>query len=201
MTFIVIEGLDGCGGETQTKLLKNYLKENKIPNRIFRSPDYKTGIGKTIKSYLDRKFRLDPDSAFILFASDTLLTSKKIEKVNRNKIIIMDRYITSTIAYQSARGFDFERGVKFIGLMNYVKPDLIIFIDIRPETSMKRKFEEKRMLDYHESKLKYLKKVRKFYHQEIKNRILCKWYVVDGEKNIEEVHESILKIIKRSLQK
>ncbi|NCN39090.1 MAG: dTMP kinase [Candidatus Aenigmarchaeota archaeon CG_4_10_14_0_8_um_filter_37_24] len=198
MKFIVIEGLDGCGGETQTKLLKEYLAKNNISHKAFRSPDYSTDIGKAIKSYLDGKLSLDPESAFTLFASDTLLTSKKIQKTKTN-IVIMDRYITSTIAYQSARGLDFKKGIAFAKLMDYVKPDAIIYIDIKPETSMKRKQKEKGKLDYHESNLSYLEEVRRFYEQEAKRRILSKWHAIDGEKSIEQVHEDVLSIVKKFL--
>jgi len=197
MTFIVIEGLDGCGGETQTKLLKKYFIKNKIPHKIFRSPDYNSPTGKRIKLYLDEKIELNPEDAFKLFASDTLLTSKKIEK--EGKLVVMDRYITSTIVYQAARGFDFEKGIEFTESMDYQKPDAIIYINIKPETSMGRKRKEKGKLDYHESKLNYLKKVRKFYLQEAKRNVLSKWYIIDGEKSIQDVHKDILRIVKKFL--
>ena len=198
MTFIVIEGLDGCGGETQTKLLKKYLEKNKIPHKIFRSPDYNSPIGKRIKLYLNKKIELSPEDAFKLFASDTLLTSKQIEE-ETNTLIIMDRYITSTIPYQAARGFDFKKGIEFAETMNYQKPNAIIYIDIKPETSMKRKKKEKGKLDYHESRLDYLKEVRKFYLKEMKKNVLCKWFIINGEKDILEVHKDILRIVNKFL--
>ncbi|MEM5793104.1 MAG: dTMP kinase [Candidatus Aenigmatarchaeota archaeon] len=195
MTFIVIEGIDGCGGETQTKLLKKYFKKNKIPHKIFRSPDYTTTIGKAIKSYLDGKLKLDVYSAFTLFASDTLLTSKKIEKERNKKVVIMDRYVTSTLPYQCARGLDFNKGLDIIEKLEYQKPDLIIYIDIKPETSIKRKKKEKNNLDYHERNLNYLKKVRNFYFKEIENKVLSKWVVIDGEESIENVNRKIIEFI------
>ncbi len=199
MTFIVIEGLDGCGGETQTELLKEYFKKKKIPHQLFRSPDYSTPIGKAIKSYLEGKLELDTEAAFILFASDTLLTSKKMGKLRQSKLLIMDRYITSTIPYQVARGLKFDKGVKFVELMNYQKPDAIIYIDIKPETSMKRKKKEKGKLDYHEKKLGYLKRVRQVYLQEVDENVLGDWFLIDGERSIKEVHEDILTVINKFL--
>ncbi|MBD3156110.1 MAG: dTMP kinase [Candidatus Aenigmarchaeota archaeon] len=199
MTFIVIEGLDGCGKETQIELLGKYFKKNKILHKFFRSPDYSSPTGKVIKSYLDQELELNPEDAFKLFASDTLMTSKLVEKEEKNKIVIMDRYITSTIPYQVARGFDFEKGVKFAENINYTKPDAIIYIDISPKTSMKRKKKEKGKLDYHEKKLGYLKKVREVYLQEAERNVLTDWFLVDGERNIKEVHEDILTIVKEFL--
>lgn len=199
MTFIVIEGLDGCGKETQIKLLGKYFKKNKILHRFFRSPDYSSPTGKVIKSYLDQKLELKPEDAFTLFASDTLMTSKIIEKEERNKIVVMDRYITSTIPYQVARGFDFKKGIKFAESSNYTEPDAIIYIDISPEISMERKKKEKGKLDYHEKKLDYLKKVREIYLQEAERNVLSDWFLIDGERSIEEVHEDILTIVKKFL--
>jgi len=193
MTFIVIEGLDGCGGETQTKLLKKHFMKNKVKCRVFRSPDYRTPIGNAIKSYLNGKLKLDVYSAFTLFSSDTLLTSKTIEKERVDKVVVMDRYVTSTLAYQCARGLDFKKGVEIIQKLDYQKPDLIVYIDIKPDTSVNRKKKEKKILDYHERDVLYLKRVRDFYLMEIKNKVLGNWVVIDGEKSIQEVHKEILK--------
>jgi len=199
MTFIVIEGLDGCGGETQTKLLKEYLTKKNISHKLFRSPDYSTPLGKTIQAYLKEELELDPESALTIFASDTLLTSKKIEKLRKDTFVIMDRYITSTIPYQAARGLDFNKGVKFAELMEYQIPDAIIYIDIKPKTSMERKKKEKGKLDYHEKKLNYLRKVRNFYLKEAENNVLSDWFLIDGERPIEEIHEDILTIVNKFL--
>jgi dTMP kinase len=156
-------------------------------------------VGKSIQAYLKEELELDPETAFIVFASDTLLTSKKIEKLREKNFLIMDRYITSTIPYQAARGLDFNKGVKFTEIMDYQIPDAIIYIDIKPKTSMERKKKEKEKLDFHEKKLNYLKRVRNFYLKEAENYILTDWFLVDGERSIEDVHEDILIIIKKFL--
>ena len=196
MPFIVLEGLDGSGGFTQSKLLKEFFEKENIPHVFVKSPEYETEIGQSIHDYLDGKLNLKPEQAFLLFAMDVLNSVSIIkESLKNNKVIIADRYITSTIAYQCANGFSFESALKFVNLHEYPKPDAIIFIDIKPETSMKRKMKEQGKLDKHEKNLEFLRKVRSFYQKEIKNKILGKWFVVDGEKEIKEVHEDILKII------
>jgi len=199
MTFIVIEGLDGCGGETQTKLLEKYFKSEEILFETFQSPDYSTPIGKAIRSYLNEKMKLDPKSAFTLFASDTLLKSKKVEVSRKKKLVLMDRYITSTLPYQVARGLNFIKGAEIIENLDYQKPDAIIYLDIKPETSMERKKEEKKELDYHEKDLKYLEKVREIYLREADNNILGTWFLIDAERSIPAVHKDILKVVKSLL--
>jgi len=192
----VIEGLDGAGGSTQTNLLKKFFKEKNIPYVFVKSPEYKTEIGKSIRDYLEGKINLKPGQAFLLFALDVLKSVPMIKKgLEENKLVVADRYITSTIAYQCANGFSFESALNFTKSHDYPKPDAIIFIDIKPETSMKRKLKEHGKLDRHEKDLKFLKKVRNFYLKEIKENILGKWFIVDGERSIEEVHEDIVRII------
>ena len=194
--FCVLEGLDGAGGSTQTNLLKEFFEKKNIPCVFVKSPEYETEIGQSIRDYLDGKINLKPEQAFLLFAMDVLNSVPIIkEGLGKNKIVIADRYITSTIAYQCANGFSYENALKFTKLHKYPEPDAIIFINIKPETSMERKMKEHGKLDRHEKDSKFLKKVRSLYQKEIKENILGKWFVIDGEKNIKDVHEDILKII------
>jgi dTMP kinase len=196
MLFIVLEGLDGAGGSTQTKLLKEFFEKEKIPHVFVKSPEYETEIGQSIRDYLDGKIKLKPEQAFLLFATDVLNSIPSIKKgLNEKKIVVADRYITSTIAYQCANGFPFESALKFVKSHEYPEPDAIIFIDIKPETSMERKMKEHGKLDKHEKNLEFLRKVREFYQIEIEENILGKWFVVDGERDINEIHEDILNII------
>lgn len=196
MPLIVLEGLDGAGGSTQTNLLKKKIKKKNIPYVFVKSPEYGTEVGRSIRDYLNGKINLKPKQAFVLFATDVLNSIPMIKRgLEENRIVITDRYITSTIAYQCANDFSFESALNFVKSHEYPEADAIIFIDIKPETSMKRKLKEHGRLDKHEKDLKFLKKVRNFYLKEIKENILGKWFVIDGERSIEEVHEDIVKII------
>jgi dTMP kinase len=196
LPFIVIEGLDGAGGSTQTNLLKESFEKRNISHLFVKSPDYETEIGKTIRDYLNGKFNLRSEQAFLLFAIDVLNSVPMIKKgLEERKIIIADRYITSTIAYQSANNFSFESALKFVKLHDYPEADVIIFIDIKPETSIERKMKESGKLDKHEKNLQFLKKVREFYMKEIKENVLGEWVVIDGGKSKEEIHKDILKVI------
>jgi dTMP kinase len=199
MSFIVIEGLDGSGKGTQTELLIKYLKEKNISFEFIKSPDYRTPVGEVYKRYLDEEVEMEADAVFLLLACDVMMNKSRIEAARKEgKIIIAERYITATIAFQCANGFPFEKAVKFVELMEYPKPDLIVFIDVEPETGMKRKLEQGK-LDRHEKNLEFLRRVREFYSKEIEENVLGKWVTVDGEKSIEEVHEEILKVVETYL--
>jgi dTMP kinase len=196
LPFIVLEGLDGSGGSTQSNLLKEYFDEKQIPSVFVKSPEYDTEVGRAIRDYLDGKVKLKTEQAFLLFATDVLNSVPKIkEGLEENKIVFADRYVTSTIAYQCANGFSFENAMKFVKSHQYPEADIIIFIDIKPETSMERKMKEHGKLDIHEKNLNFLRKVREFYMKEIKENILGKWVVIDGERSKGEIHKNILNII------
>ena len=196
MPFVVLEGLDGSGGYTQSNLLKEYFEDKHVPSVFVKSPEYDTEVGRAIRDYLDGKVKLKTEQAFLLFATDVLNSVPKIkEGLEEDKVIFADRYITSTIAYQCANGFPFENAIKFVKSHEYPEADFIIFIDIKPETSMERKMKEHGKLDIHEKNLEFLRKVREFYMKEIKENILGKWIVIDGEQSKEEIHKNILKII------
>ena len=196
MPFVVIDGLDGSGKGTQVKFLIEHFKKNNIPFEFIKSPNYETPVGETYRRYLDGEFEMETDSVFLLVASDVIMNKPKIEKAIKDKrIMIAERYITATIAFQCANGFPYEKAVKLVKLMEYPKPDLIIFIDVRPETGMKRKLNEEGKLDRHEKNLAFLKRVREFYLKEIEENVLGKWVIVNGERSKKEVYEDILKVI------
>jgi dTMP kinase len=195
MPFIVIEGLDGSGGQTQTHFLKEYFEREGSPYTLVTSPDYDHDIGKLFDKYLHGKVELNTEQVFLLCCMDVLNSVKKIKGLEEDKMVIADRYITSTLAYRDAAGFSIEKGMKIVEILDFPKPDAIIFLNISPETSMKRKLKEKESLDIHEKNKKYLSKVKESYQKQISNNILGKWFVIDGEKSKKEVHEEILRII------
>lgn len=199
--FVVIDGLDGAGGETQTRLLVEFLKRNGIPFVKIESPKYSTEVGKVIKAFLNGRLELKPEARFLLFATDVIMDKPTIEEARKDgKFIVADRYITSTIAYQTASGLKLEKLVKIVELIGFPKADLIILIDIEPETSMKRKMKETGSLDRHEVDLEYLRRVREAYFEEVKLNVLGKWVVIDGERSIEEIHGKIVERVLKLLR-
>jgi dTMP kinase len=196
--FIVLEGIDGAGGETQSKLLFNYLKKQKKPVEKLSYPDYQGAIGKLIYQFLYKKYNFSPEVQFLLYSADFLKDKEKIKTwLKRGKFVIADRYFTSTLAYQCLKGFPLEGALKFAEIFSLPKPNLIIYLKISPETSIKRKLKEKKSLDVHEADKKFLAKLANFYEELIKNQIFSEWKIIDGEKSIEDVHEEIKKIVKK----
>lgn len=198
----VIESIDGGGTETQTKLLKEFLEKKGKKIEFLKYPDYQGPIGNLIHEFLHKKFDFSPAVQFSLYATDMIKDKEKILDAKKGKIVIADRYFTSTLAYQSmTKGFSLDKGLKFAEIFDLPKPDLVIFLNVSPETSIKRKFKEKNSLDRHEEDKEFLGKVREGYLDLIKKKIFAKeWVIVDGEKSIEEVAKEIQKIVLEKLK-
>ncbi len=200
--FIVIEGIDGAGGETQTKLLINFL-EHIGKNVLFVTyPDYSGAIGRIIHGFLHKEYNFPADVQFALYATDMVKDKQKIlNALKENRIVVANRYITTTLAYQSAGGFPVERGLAFARNFELPKPDLVIYLDIDAETSMLRKTGEKNVLDKFESDKKFLGKVRAQYLKLARKKVFAReWKIINGKRHIEDVAEDIQKIVSQTLK-
>ena len=195
--LIVIEGIDGAGGETQSKKMLQYLQGRKIQAERVYYPDYGNPFGDLIHEYLHKKYEFNVDAQFLLYALDMVKDRERILGwLNQGKIVIADRYFTSTIAYQGLRGFPAENALKFAEIFRLPKPDVILYLKVSPEISIKRKKGEKRNLDRNEADKAFLEKVSKSYESLVKNQTWGSWFVIDGEKSIEEVFSQIKKVLR-----
>lgn len=217
--LIIIEGLDGSGKSTQTKLLEDALKKDNIEYRKIKLPDYDSPSSTLVKMYLGGEFGKSADSvnayaASAFYATDRyssyMLDWKK--DYLSGKVIIADRYATSNSIYQMEKlpleqwdsylewsaDFEYEK-------LGIPKPDLVVFLDMPIEVSQRlmtsRYGGDENKKDVHEANVEFLKKCRKaaLYTAEKQG-----WTVIqcsDGEKpySIEEIHEQIIKKVKEEL--
>jgi len=199
--FIVLEGIDGAGTEVESKELIKYFKKKKVSSKRIYYPDYSEPVGNLIHEYLHGKYDFPVEVQFLLYFIDFV---KDVEKINKwlkeGKVVIADRYFTSALAYQGLGGFPQKKALKIAELFKLVKPDLIIYLKVSPETSIKRKFKEKNSLDRNEKNKKLLFEVDKSYQKLIKNNVFGKWVVVNGEDSIKEVFENIKNIINKKYE-
>jgi dTMP kinase len=195
--LIVIEGIDGAGGETQSKRLLDYFRSRKIPAERIHYPEYGNPVGDFIHDYLHRKHELPVDMQFLLFATDMVKDRGKVtEWLKQGKTVIADRYFTSVLAYQGLGGFPVENALKFAEIFRLPKPDVILFLRISPETSIKRKKGEKKDLDRNEADRAFLERVSASYESLVKNQAWSSWFVLDGEKPEEEVFGQVKKVLR-----
>ena len=138
--FIVFEGIDGAGTTTQQRLLKERL-QSQFPHIGCHSTAEPTSgpTGTFLRSVLRGEVQVSPRTAAYLFAADRqehLAATGGIEELCRNNtIVISDRYLFSSLAYQSA-----TCGPELPRLLNssFPLPEYLFFFDIEPSQSLKR---------------------------------------------------------------
>ena len=198
--FIVIEGIDGCGGETQTNFLSEFLSKKGYDIKLKSYPENEGPIGQVIDNFLHKKYDFPIDTETLIYFADFTKDTEEMKKYLESGIIISDRYFTSTIVYQCLKGFPLEKMLQLSEIFKLPKPDLCIYIKISAETSFNRKMKEKGgNLDRHEENKKFLKEVAEGYEKIAENNIFCEWSIIDGEKSIEEVSQDILKLLNNKL--
>jgi dTMP kinase len=185
--LIVFEGIDGSGKTTQAKTLLRRLRARGIAAVFFREP---TGgrWGREIRRKALRRDSLTPGEELELFVKD------RREDVAKNlgpalaagKVVVLDRYYLSTIAYQGAKGLDPGR----IRRMNETfapKPDLVFILDVEAGTGLSRIGDRKRKEELFERE-DYLDKVGELFNGFRGRKIIH----IDGTGNRKTISAVIL---------
>jgi dTMP kinase len=200
--FIVFEGIDGAGKRTLSKFTKDILKSKNLKVALFEYPDYNSIWGKIINRYLYNKIELNIEEEFFVYFIDILKDQVEIAKLLKEGFfIISDRYFSSTVAFQCAKGFDYQKAQSMINIMDVILPDLTIFLQIPPALAVERKYKEKEHLDRHEKDKNLLKNVNLMYDKIIKKNSLSKnWIEIDGSKDLESMKTDIEIVISKLLE-
>ena len=193
--FISLEGGEGSGKSTQAKLLFDSIK--KITKRVIltREPGGSVKIDSIRKLIVSSDYNFDPITELFLINAARNEHIKKIilPSIKVNKIVICDRFVDSTYAYQVfGKGVDksiFEQLNEII--IKKVLPEVTFLIDINPiigiERSLKRKNNEIKFENY---KIDYHKKVRKAFNKisKINDRIIK----IDGKQTKRDIHRIVV---------
>lgn len=141
--LIVIDGTDGSGKATQTKLLVARLKKNRIPAEGLDFPQYRTFFGKLVARYLKNEFgKINPYLAAVLYADNRLEFKDKILGwLREGKVVILNRYVSSNQIHQAANIDSKKERRQFVDwisemeykIMGLPKPDKIIYLNMPPE--------------------------------------------------------------------
>lgn len=198
--LIALEGPDGSGKTTQIKLLEKYLKESGYEVVRTREP------GGTKISEKIREIILDNDNCNMSYMCEALLyAASRAQLVNEvikpalslGKIVICDRFVYSSMVYQGiGRGLGMER-IKSINevALDGLEADLILMITIPYEEGLKRKKMQRSLDRLENGGNEFHKKVFEGYMD------ICRKYdkieVVDGNRNVDEIHKDIIQIIKK----
>ncbi len=199
--FITFEGCEGCGKSTQVRLFNEYLTKENIPHIFTREPG-----GEKISEEI-RRILLDANNAEMTDECEALLyAASRVQHLNdrvepalkEGKLVVCDRYVDSSLAYQGygrGLGLEFVSSINNFALKNYL-PDVTVFIDLSPEAAFKRKHgadENDRLeqagMAFHQRVYEGFKQVAAAYPE----RFVC----VDGTKTPDEIFAEVLAVLKK----
>ena len=200
--FIAIEGLDGSGGTTQSRLLKEWLEQNGHNVHLTREPS-EGPVGKFIKSSLLSSGQDRPLGENIfpyLFAADRQdhLDNEIFPALKAGKFVITDRYYHSSLAYQGL-----TLGIPFVANLNSVfrKPDLTLILWLQPEVSFERIKMRGAPVERYET-LDHLRSIEEAYrsvlaHCRAQGENIIR---VDARGTIDEVHQKVVALVQETIK-
>jgi dTMP kinase len=199
--FITFEGIDCCGKSTQAKLLADRLGGSGREVVLLREPG-NTRISETIREILlNEQFNeMEERTELLLFAASRaqLVAEVILPALEQDKIVISDRFYDSTVAYQ---GYGRQLPLEDIYHVNRIAtqelvPDMTFYIDISPETALERCRDRiDAATDRMEtSGLRFYERVMNGYMR-IARENGSRFYIVNGQKPIEEVQATIWRLI------
>ena len=189
-SYIAFEGIDGCGKTYHSQRVFEKLKQEGYDVVLVKEPYI-----DAVKDFIHRsQEEIDADAEAYIFAADRIILQKSVilPALERNAIVISDRSVYSSLAFQVARGLpelfivSLNRSIKF--------PDKVILLDLPPEVALCRIKTAGRKFTRFETK-EFLDKVRKRY-LEMAEKEGEKFVIVDARKSKEAVEEEIWKMIK-----
>jgi dTMP kinase len=184
--LIVLEGIDGSGKTTQARALVRRLKARGLVAVFFREPT-RGRWGREIRRRAVRAGSLTPEEELDLFVRDR---KENVERnlrpaLDRGKIVVLDRYYFSTMAYQGAKGIDPGK-IRRMNERFAVKPDLVIVLDVGAGEGLAR-IEGRKVREELFEREDYLRHVREIFRGLRGPR----FFHVDGSKGRREIARGI----------
>ena len=190
--FICIEGLDGCGKTTQAKLLTEKLE--KSHSAVYTAEPSRGKIGTFIRNrclYGEKRLSIIVEA--LLFAADRIehIENEVQPALNQGHLVVSDRYVYSSLAYQGAAGLSLE----WIEKVNEhaLKPDLAVFIDVNPRTVMRRLKPKRSVMENMETQ----QRVRDIYLKFVAKGELIR---IDGDRSKAEVARALSAAVLKFLE-
>ena len=185
--FICIEGLDASGKTTQARRLVRNLRQRGF-EAVYTTEPSSGEIGRFIRTHiLQRRKRMPSVVEALLFAVDRIdHVERRIKPaLQEGKVVVCDRYMFSSIAYQGAAGLD----TKWIEEINRLAlpPDLAIYLDVPPEVVVKRMKPKRSVME----KLQVQRRVREVYMKLVESGRLMP---IDGNRPADQVSKNILEV-------
>lgn len=193
--LVVFEGIDGTGKSTQAGLLNDRLKQKGLDVVFSREPTDGVHGRKIRELAMKGRDEASPREEYGLFLKDR---EEHVEKLIRpamrdGRIVILDRYYLSSIAYQGAIGLDpkkiREENEAFCPI-----PDIVFLFEARPTLGLERIREKRGQSPDLFEKEDYLERVARVYRSMNGSHI----HKIDATGEVEAIHETIMNIMKRT---
>lgn len=194
--LVAIEGIDGAGKTTVAKIMVEKLKELGYMAEYTYEPSQSL-FSEALKKYIDTYGEAEPEIETLAMALDRLYHVKKVIEplLDRGCIVVSDRYLYSSIAYQGARGINIEwieNVNKFVK-----KPDIAIYLRIPINVALERiRGRESSRWRYFES-IDRLKKVQEIYELLVSKGILIS---INATQSIDEIIKECLDIVLKKIR-
>lgn len=219
--LIVIDGSDGSGKATQTKLLVEKLHKKNIPVKTMDFPRYDQNffgkfVGECITGDHGDFLTLDPHITSIIYAADRFESSETIKKwLKDGYTVVLDRYVSANQIHQGGKIFDAKKRKKFLlwldamefDVFQLPRPDLVIYLDVPILISMdllkkaqqKKNYITKGKKDLVEQSSEYLKNSHASALWLARNnahwvRVQCVAH--KKLRTVDDIHTEIMRIIK-----
>ena len=214
-SLVVIDGADGSGKSTQTKLLLQYLKEHKKPHKFISFPRYYTSFhGRHVGRFLQGEFsngkssEISPYLSSLAFALDRLTARDQIvEWLKEGNVVVADRYVSASLAHQGSKIQASKRKdfVDWLYSMEYKehklpKEDLVIYLYVPVKTAQKLMDAQGRKKDTADSDTKHQQQTIDMYQELVKK--YKHWHMITcvnqkGELfTIDHIHRKIIDLLK-----
>ena len=200
--FIVFEGVEGSGKSYQCKKLLSNLKTKKISTILTREPGGTKSAelirNLILKDYFNKsqkeKFDKYTDTLLYLAARNEHVKSKILPALNKKKVVICDRFIDSTIAYQV---YGKKVNYNFINdihkkILGNLKPDLIFVLKVSSKVSKKRLKKRKKTNRYDNFSKSFYDKAQKAFIKLAKNK--KNYFILNSSYNDNTLEKEILTI-------
>ena len=198
---IVFEGIEGSGKSFHIKSVSHYLKKNKIDHIKIREPGGSVNSEKIRKIILNKNSKFNKNTDLLLYLAARSENMDKLRKNYKKKIIIIDRFVDSTIAYQHyGLGVD----LKLINIINNqllknFKISFTFLNTVSPKNMIKRLKMRKSLNRYDKFNKIFYNKVQKGFLK-LAQRNKSKYMLVNSNLDIETNKKIILTKIKRLLK-
>ena len=206
--FIVFEGVEGCGKSYQSKKLFRFLKKKNIPSILTREPGGTKSAemirNLILKDYFNKsskdKFDKYTDTLLYLAARNEHIKNKIFPSLKKKMVVICDRFIDSTLAYQV---YGKKINLNFVNnihkwILNGLKPNLTFILKVSPKSSKKRLIKRKSKNRYDNFSQSFYSNVQKSFIKIAKGK--KNYFILNSSKNDNSIEKKIFNITSKYLK-